>query len=77
MGPRRDLRSYARSTMARLIVGGLALVFLIGDGLVYFVYGRQAAAAAVLCTGLGLAPIALIWLFLLSLEWLARKGGRD
>ncbi len=77
MQPQRDLRAYARSTTARLIVGGLALAFLIGDGLVYLVYGRQAAATAVLCTGLGLAPVALIWIFLLALEWLARKGGHD
>ncbi len=77
MRPQRDLRSYARSTTVRLIVGGLALVFLIGDGLVYLVYGSQAAGTAVLCTGLGLAPVALIWVFLLLLEWLARRGGRD
>lgn len=77
MQPQRDLRSYARSTTARLIVGGLVLVFLIGDGLVYLVYGSQAAVTAVICTGLGLAPVALIWIFLLALEWLARRGGRD
>ncbi len=77
MRSRRDLRSYARSTTARLIVGGLLLVFVIGDGLVYFLYGREAAGTAVLCTALGLAPVAAIWIFLLVLEWIARRAGHE
>ncbi len=76
MGERRDLRSYARSTTVRLVVGGLALVFLIGDGLVYFIYGREAFGTAILCTLLGLAPVALIWIFLTVLEWIARRADR-
>lgn len=77
MRGQRDLRSYARSTTVRLIVGGLVLVFLIGDGLVYFIYGREAVGTAILCTALGLAPVALIWLFLSVLEWVARRADRE
>jgi O-antigen/teichoic acid export membrane protein len=64
----RDLRKYARSTTARLILGALVLLFVLGDGLIALLYGRQAAILALLCTGAGLLPLALIagWLWLMG-----------
>jgi hypothetical protein len=73
---RRDLRAYARSTQARLIAGALLLVFLVGDGLVWAAYGRQAAAFAVLCTALGVAPVLAIWAGLLIVEWVVKRADR-
>lgn len=64
----RDLRSYARSTTTRLILGALLLLFIVGDGLITLIYGRQAGMFAVLCTVAGLLPLVLIagWLWLIG-----------
>jgi hypothetical protein len=70
----RDLRRYARQTNYRLIAGGLLLLFVVGDGLIYFFMGKEAALLGLLCLVAGLAPILLIWLVLSGLGWLARRA---
>lgn len=70
----RDLRHYARQTNARLIAGGLALLFLVGGGLIYVLYGREAALAALICLVIGLSPLILIGLALITLDWLAKRA---
>jgi hypothetical protein len=70
----RDLRRYARQTNTRLILGGLLLLFVVGDGLIYLFWGREAAMLGLLCLIAGLAPILLVWLILVGLGWLARKA---
>jgi hypothetical protein len=69
----RDLRRYARSTTTRLIVGALILLFVVGDGLVAVIYGRQAALFALMCTGAGLLPLVLIAGLLWFMGRIARK----
>ena len=44
----RDLRRYANQTNFRLIVGGLLLLFIVGDGLIYIIYGSAAAISGLL-----------------------------
>ncbi len=73
----RDLRAYARSTTARLIAGGLIVVLIAGGALVYAVYGPGAMLSALLCIGLGLAPIALVVLALAGLDFLRHKVDRE
>jgi hypothetical protein len=70
----RDLRRYARQTNARLFVGFLLLLFIVGDGLIFWLYGRNAALMGLLCTVLGLAPLLLVWLVLTLLEWVVKKA---
>lgn len=72
----RDLRAYARSTTARLIVGGLLLTVVVGGGLVYATYGSGAAFSALLCIGIGLLPIVLIQFTLWILETVRRRADR-
>ena len=55
-----DLRRYARQTQTRLIVGGLLLLYLVGDGLVYLIYGPNAAWMGLICLTAGLIPVLLI-----------------
>ena len=43
----RDLRSYAGTTTARLIAGGILLLIVVGGGLVYAIYGGGALISAV------------------------------
>ncbi len=72
--PPRDLRAYARGTQARLILGALLLLFTVGGGLIWAVYGREAAGLAAICVAAGLAPVLLIFLWLAVVDWASRKG---
>jgi len=73
----RDLRRYARQTNTRLILGGVFLLLIIGDGLIYLFYGPQAAMLGLTCMIAGLAPLLLIWLALMILEWITRRARGD
>jgi TM2 domain-containing membrane protein YozV len=70
----RDLRRYARQTNWRLLAGFIALLFIVGDGLIYVLYGAGAAVTGLLCLLAGLAPLLVIWLFLALLDWVARRA---
>ncbi|MFQ5941958.1 MAG: hypothetical protein ACE5JF_00215 [Anaerolineales bacterium] len=69
----RDLRRYSRQTYINLFVGFIFLLLLGGGGLVHLIYGSSAASTAVLCLLIGLAPLVLIGLALLSIQWLANR----
>lgn len=73
----RDLRRYARQTNLRLIAGGLILLYLVGDGLIWVIYGRQAAITGLICLTAGLAPLVLIVLILGVMEWIVRRSDQD
>ena len=73
----RDLRRYARQTNIRLGVGFVLILFIVGDGLIYLFYGQNAAIMGIICLGFGLAPMALILLILLGMEWLVRRLNQD
>jgi hypothetical protein len=70
----RDLRRYARQTNARLFAGFLVLLVGVGDGLIYVVYGREAALLGLVCIVIGLAPLLLIALALWGIDWLTRRA---
>jgi uncharacterized SAM-binding protein YcdF (DUF218 family) len=73
----RDLRKYVRQTNIRLIGGALFLLFVVGNGLIYFVYGAGAAVIGFLCLLGGLIPIALVVLTLMLLDWIARRASQE
>lgn len=70
----RDLRQYARQTNRRLLWGFLLILFLVGDGLIYVIWGREAALLGLLCMVTGLVPLGVIWLILLGMEWIAKTA---
>lgn len=70
----RDLRQYARQTNLCLLIGGLLILYLVGDGLIYFFYGSQAALSGLLCLCLGLAPLLLIGVCLWAMEWIVKRS---
>jgi hypothetical protein len=72
----RDLRRYARQTDIQLIAGFILLLLVVGEGLIWFFYGREGAILGLFCVGAGIAPIVLIWL-LLSLAEKVVKRARD
>ena len=69
----RDLRRYARQTRTRLIIGALLLLFVVGDGLIWVIYGKGAALMGALCILAGLFPVLLVVLVLWLLEKLQHR----
>jgi hypothetical protein len=65
----KDLREYAKSTQTRLIAGFLLLVFIVGDGLIFLLYGKGAGLAGLICLLGVMLPILLIVFFL----WIADR----
>ena len=56
----RDLRKYARQTNIRLVIGAILLIVIVGDGLIYLIYGPEAALSGLFCLSIGLFPVLLI-----------------
>jgi hypothetical protein len=73
----RDLRKYERQTNYRLIVGAVMLLFVIGDGLIYIIYGKNAALTGFFCILAGMIPVALTVLVLLLLDWIRKRADHD
>jgi hypothetical protein len=73
----RDLRDYARKTNFRLGVGAVLLLFVIGLGLIYLIYGKEAAALGFFCLIFALIPVGLILLFFFLFDWMMKRAGRE
>jgi hypothetical protein len=69
-----DMRKYSRQTNFRLLIGFIGLLFIVGGGLIYWFYGSRAALLGLMCLMVGLLPLLLIWLILVGLEWIAKRG---
>jgi hypothetical protein len=72
-----DLRRYARQTSTQLIIGGILFFFLVGIGLIYVIYGPSAALSGLLCMGIGLLPLLLIFLVLAIMDAVVKRANRD
>ena len=70
----RDLRRYSRQTTINLFVGFIILLLVGGGGLVYLIYGARAVPTYLLCLGAGLAPLVLIRLALLAMQWIVDRN---
>jgi len=64
----RDLRRYASQTNIRLLAGFFLLLIVVGDGLIYIVYGGAAALSGLLCILASVVPLLLVWLVMTLLE---------
>ncbi len=73
----RNLRDYARNTNIRLALGAFFLLFVIGVGLIYLIYGSGAAMLGFFCLLAALLPVVLILLFLFITDWIVKRAGRD
>jgi len=73
----RDLRKFTRQTRFRLIAGAVLLFLIIGEGLIYWLYGPSAAVTGLICMGAGLLPVAIIVLVLQIIEWIVKKSNPD
>jgi hypothetical protein len=73
----RDLRKYGQQTNIRLIAGALVLLFVVGDGLIYFIYGGGAALMGILCLLAGMIPVLFTILVLVLLDWIRKRVDHD
>jgi hypothetical protein len=69
----RDLRRYSRQTNIRIAIGAILVLFVVGDGLIYLIYGRGAAVMGFFCLLLGLGPVVLVWLALALIDWVVKR----
>ena len=70
----RDLREYARQTNVRLALGAFILLFVIGVGLIWLIYGGNAAGLAFTCLLAALFPVILILFIFLAIEWILKRA---
>ena len=70
---KRDLRKFAKQTNFRLVFGFLVLLFLIGDGLIYLIYGTEAAVTGLICIAGALTPVLFIAGILALLDLIVKK----
>lgn len=73
----RDLRRYASQTTFRVAAGAVLLLFTVGLGLIWLIYGPAAALTGLLCLLGSLVPIGLIALFIWGLDWVVKRTNDD
>lgn len=71
---KRDLREYARQTNVQLTIAAFVLLFVVGLGLIYVIYGPGAAGIGLLCLLGGLVPVVLILLAFVGIDWILRRA---
>lgn len=72
-----DLRDYTSQTTKRIIIGALVLLFIVGGGLIWLLYGLDPALMGMLCLLGALIPIGLIWLLMIGLDLLVKKLNQE
>lgn len=70
----KDLRKYSRETNVRLALGAFILLFVVGLGLIWFIYGQGAAGMGFVCLLAVLAPVILILAVFLAIEWILNSA---
>ena len=73
----RDLRKYTSQTNVQLIVGALVLLFIVGIGLISWLYGLQAALMGFLCLLGALIPVGLIVLSINGLDAILNRINKE
>jgi hypothetical protein len=73
----RDLRKYTQDTNFRIIIGSLILIFVVGDGLIYYFYGSNSALMGLICLLIGFVPVVLIILFIIIMDNIVKRANKD
>jgi hypothetical protein len=55
----------------------MLLLFIVGDGLIWVIYGPGAAVMGLLCILAALVPVVLILLLLALSDWIVKRANRD
>jgi hypothetical protein len=70
----RDLRKYRRQTTIQLVIAGILLLFVVGGGLIFLIYGPSAGMTSLLCLAVGMVPILLIGGALWLMDWIVKRN---
>lgn len=73
----RDLRRYASQTTFRAAVGAVLLLFIVGLGLIWLIYGPSAALTGLLCLLGALIPVGLIALVIWGMDWMVKRSNEE
>jgi hypothetical protein len=58
-------------------MGFILILFVIGDGLIYIIFGRNAAIMGFICLLAAFVPMILILISLWMIEWIAKRNNQD
>lgn len=70
----KDLRKYSQETYVRLALGAAILLLVVGVGLIRIFYGGGAAGMGLTCLLAGFAPVILILLVFVAMDWILRHA---
>jgi len=70
----RDLREYAKQSGVRMVLGAFILLFVVGVGLIWVIYGGQAAGMGLTCLLAALFPVILILGVFVGIEWILKHA---
>jgi hypothetical protein len=65
------MRGHRERTDRNLLLGFFALLFVVGGGLIWLLYGGSAAALGVVCIALGAVLAGLVIFIMLAIGWLS------
>lgn len=66
-----DLRRHRERTDRNLLLGFFALLFIVGGGLIWLIYGAGAAFFGLGCMAVGAVLVGVVLLLMLGLQWLS------
>lgn len=72
-----DLKNYMNQTKIRLIVGSILIIFVVGDGLIFLFWGKNAAIFGFICLLAGIIPVGLIIAILWIFEWVVKRAKQE
>lgn len=72
-----DGRKYSRTTNRNLIIGAILLLFIVGGGLIAWLYGFGAASLAVICLVGGLLLAGVIYLVFFFIDRIVKNANRE
>jgi len=70
----RDLREYAKQSSVRFALGAFILLFVVGVGLIWLIYGENAAGMGFICMLAALFPVILILFVFVAIEWILKRA---
>ena len=70
----KDLREYSKQTNVRLVLGAFILLFVVGVGLIWLIYGEGAAGLGFTCLLAAMFPVILILFVFIAIEWIVKHA---
>ncbi len=72
-----DLRRHRETTDRNMLFGFFAVLFIVGGGLIWMIYGGPAMAVGLVCMVGGAMLTGLVFLIMLGLQWVSHWLEKD